>query len=163
MGNKDRILAHNHIVSNVNQIIGLHTPLDPGLPKGGSVDGVTSADLHIIIDLNNTDLGNLVVLIAIRRKAKAIAADHGTSLDQNPASDSAAFQDGYVGMHGDIISHLHAVTNHNAGVQGHTVTQSHVITNKYTRIYGDGFTAPKVLAHPSLVADTSHGLENAME
>ena len=73
----------------MHQIVGLNPPADMGFTEGSPVDGVIGSDFNIVIDLNNTRMGNFVITLAVGSIAKAVTANYRTRINDNSIADSA--------------------------------------------------------------------------
>ncbi len=98
LGDDDGILPDHHVVGDLDEVVDLHPPLDPGPAEGAAVDGRVRADLHIVVDLDVADLGDLEVFLARQGKAEAVAPDDDAGMEDDPPADQAAAVDGDAGI-----------------------------------------------------------------
>ncbi len=59
LGDNDRMLPDDHIMGDLNEVVDLDPPLDPGPAERAAVNRCVCPDFDIIIDLDIADLGNL--------------------------------------------------------------------------------------------------------
>ena len=98
LGDDDGILADHHVVGDLDEVVDLDPPLDPGPAEGAAVDGRVRADLHIVVDLDVADLGDLPIFPSGHGKSEAVAADDDAGMEDDPPADQAAPVDGDAGI-----------------------------------------------------------------
>ena len=75
------VLADLHIVRDVDEVIELGAPADPRHPKHRPVHRRVGPDLHVVLEDDPPDLGDVdVAALRILRVPEPIAADHGAAL-----------------------------------------------------------------------------------
>ena len=56
------ILPDHHVVGDLDEVVDLHPPLDPGPAEGAAVDGRVRPDLHVVVDLDDSRPGGSSIL-----------------------------------------------------------------------------------------------------
>src|ERR1700690_2967370 len=103
LSDEKAVLAKRHVVGNLHKVIDLGSLLNDGVAKGSSVNRTISADLHIIFYDHSAHLGNLVVTSAVGHKPEAIAAEHGSGIDDHPLADPDVLADAHIRMNDGVI------------------------------------------------------------
>ena len=98
LGDDDGILPDHHVVGDLDEVVDLHPPLDPGPAEGAAVDGRICADLHVVVDLDVADLRDLPVFLSGKGETEAVAADDDAGMENNPPADPAPPVDGDAGI-----------------------------------------------------------------
>jgi len=52
------MLSDNHVVGNLNQVVGFNTFFNPGLAERGTINTVIGTDLNMVVNLNDPGLWN---------------------------------------------------------------------------------------------------------
>ena len=126
----DSALADLHIVGDLNQVVEFCASLDHGSAHGGAVDGCVSADFHIVLKYDDSHLSNLLISsVALRSKAKAITADHGTALHNATVADTAAVVDFHTRIQNHIIAQGHAVAHIHLRVDFDMLADGHAVAD----------------------------------
>src|SRR5204863_3744499 len=84
------MFADLHVVSDLDEIIDLGPLAYHGLAERRAIDGGTGADLDIVLDPHDSDLGDLVMFATVRRKTVTVGTDDDTGMDDAPAADASA-------------------------------------------------------------------------
>ena len=130
----------------MHEVVGLDTALDVGAAKSTPVDRVVGADLHIIVDLDDTRMGNFLIALAIRRIPESVAADHAARLNGDPMADTASVHNGHIGVQTHVVSQDDIITNDHSGMDPTPFTDYHVPTNHHPRPDGGIVTMPEAFA-----------------
>jgi hypothetical protein len=129
--------ANFDIVANLDQIICFSSSFDPGFSKSGSVYCIVGSNFDIVIDLDNTDLGNFMVASTVEHEAVTIAADHCAGMNDDPLPDAGALQNGGVRENDgivadvDIVPHGDIRVQHDPLTNGCTAADDHSWTNRH--------------------------------
>ena len=75
LGHQDGVFPNGDIVRDMNQIISLYTVFDMRHTESTAINGIPSADFHIVADLDAADLRYLVVVVVHPDEAEAIGRD----------------------------------------------------------------------------------------
>ncbi|MNN21691.1 hypothetical protein D3C81_1350220 [compost metagenome] len=103
------VITDLHVVSDLDLVIQLDPVADPGVGQRATVDSSIDADLHVITNGDAADLRNLAPDALLVGKAEALAADHGTRLDDHTLTD------GHVVIQRDPRCQPTTFTDHTAG------------------------------------------------
>ena len=104
MGRHDSVLAYLHIVGYLYEIIQFHSLADDGAAHGGAVDTGVGTYFYVVLNSDNTNLGNLVVTFGIGGKTEAIGADDAACMDCNIITELTTLIDGDVGIDGTAFA-----------------------------------------------------------
>ena len=85
-----RVITNGDVVSDLNLIIEFHAIADDGIVKRAAINRGIRANFHIVADDDTTDLRNLDPAFRILGKAKTIAANYGSGMNNGPFADNAA-------------------------------------------------------------------------
>jgi hypothetical protein len=96
LGYDDAIFSDNYVMGNLDEVVYFRSPLNPGFAHCGPVDCTIGTDLHIIINLDYTQLGNFEIAAAVLGKAKTITAHHGATMNCHPITNNATIKNGNV-------------------------------------------------------------------
>ena len=77
----------------MHQIVDLDAFLDPGLSEPCAVDCAVCADLHVVVDLDNSVLRHLHETRESRIIAEPVRADCGSRMDDDFAAELAVAHD----------------------------------------------------------------------
>ena len=91
LGRHDRVLADDHVVGNLNEVIDLCAPADDGLTEGRSIDGRVCANLDIVFDDDDAGLRNFDPCLAASGIAESITADDHTRVQDHSITHPASF------------------------------------------------------------------------
>src|ERR1700753_426136 len=93
---------------NLDQIVDLGAVGDHGSANAGAVDAGIGLNFDVAADAHRTRLRNLLpgAVLALG-KAKAVAADHDTVLEDDPIPEDAALPDNRMGMREEIAAYRH--------------------------------------------------------
>lgn len=97
LGNNQTTLSDDDVVGNLHQVVDLGTSLDPGAAKPGTIDADIRADLHVVVDLDNADLGDLLVYGAWD-EAIAVAANNGTTMNDDAFAKYTTLEHDNIGV-----------------------------------------------------------------
>src|SRR6266567_2240381 len=89
----DGILADHNVVRDLHEIVDLCSILDPGSAKTGAIDSRVGADLHIIVDLYNSELLNFFLAAIDHLESKSVSANDRAAMDDHTRADAGAFTD----------------------------------------------------------------------
>src|SRR2546423_6614363 len=98
------MLAHLHVVADLDQIIDLCPFSDHGFAEGGAIDCRPGADLNIVLDPDDADLRDLVMLPLVERESVTIGADDHAGMDDAPAADPGAVVDGNARINDAVVA-----------------------------------------------------------
>ena len=110
LGDHDRIFSNDHVVAYVHLVICLNTPLYPCLPKSGPINAVIGPEFHMVIYLNNTELGNLYVDGSLANKSETITSDYTTGMDNYLIPDNTIVQNSDIWIDDRFFPNLYPVT-----------------------------------------------------
>ena len=82
------MFAHDHVVRDLDKVIDLGPFPDPSAPKACAIDRGIGADLHIVIDLDDPNLWNLMLPTVLDFETKAIRAQNDTTVDDDAGADA---------------------------------------------------------------------------
>src|SRR5262245_27060425 len=84
------MLADDHVVRNLHQVINLRAIADHRRTQRTAVNRDVRADLHVVVNDDIANLGNLAMDAFIKHVAEAIAADHRSSMNRDAVADLCA-------------------------------------------------------------------------
>ncbi len=84
----DRMPADHNVVRHLNKIVDLDPFLNPGSSEAGAIDSRVRADLDIVIDLDNPELGDFFVAVLHEFEPETVRSDHGAAMDDYTRTDS---------------------------------------------------------------------------
>jgi hypothetical protein len=137
LGYKDTVLPNHYIVGNLHQIIDLGPLLNPSAAKSRPVNGRIGADFHVIIDLDDADLGNLDMLAADRLKTKPITAQNRAAMDDDPVTYQTTRSNGDPGGQVAILAEASFVANIAMGSDNAIGPDMHSIFNDHKGLNGN--------------------------
>ena len=94
LGDDDGVFSDHHVVGDLDEVVDLYPSLDPGPAEGAAVDRRIRSDLHVIVDLDIADLGDLQIVLSGSGKSEAVAPDDDAGMEDNPPADQAAAVEG---------------------------------------------------------------------
>src|SRR5204863_6148041 len=92
----DGVLPNDDVVRDLHQIVDLDPFLNPGSTESGTIDGRVCADLRVVIDLNDSDLWNLLVTTLNQFEPETIRTDDCTAMNDYTSPDSRSFADRHI-------------------------------------------------------------------
>ena len=105
-------------MGNLNEVVQLGALLDHGSTHSGTVDGRVGSNLDIVLENDDTHLGNLLIgAVLLGSEAEAVATDNSTALHNAAVADAAAMVNLHAGIQDDVVT------------QGNTVTHIHLRIN----------------------------------
>ncbi len=116
LGGNGRIFTDDDIMRNLNKIINFHVPLNPGFTHGGPVNGGVGAQFHVIVNLNDADLGNFGIARAGRGKAEAVRADDDAGMKNHTLADDAVLINADIGVKDRIFADGSVAADKHAGI-----------------------------------------------
>ena len=102
---------------DLHEVVDLHVAPNPGFAQRGAVHGGVGAQLHVVVDLNDADLGDFFVLRPRRGKPEAVAADDHPGMQDDPPADDRAGVNGDVGVQDGIFSNRSVAADKYAGIK----------------------------------------------
>src|SRR5436190_6084152 len=81
---------------DLHQIINLHTLLDPGPAEPRAINSCVRADLDFVVDLNYTELLNLLVPAIDHFETKSVSSDHSAAVNDYPRANAASLANCHV-------------------------------------------------------------------
>src|SRR5687767_3861399 len=148
------MLADDHVVRNLHQIIDFCALPHNRLPKGRPVDRCVSADLHVVFDHYDADLGNFDPRRAAARVTETVATHDDSGVQDHAIANAAAFPDHNVGVQHAAAPYLYrgakiyprkehraptdfsASTNENMGKDRHTLSHDRGIIDMRRGAHG---------------------------
>ena len=88
LSNNKGVLAHYHIMCNLNQIIDFCSALDPGFSQCRPINSAVCTYFNIIVNLNNPYLRNLYMSGFILCITETIASDNCSTMDNDAIPQS---------------------------------------------------------------------------
>ena len=114
--NEQVVLTDHIIVAQMHQIIHLGPVADDGTAHRSPVNAGIAADLHIVAQDHVPGLLDLIMFSVIRNKAKAIAADHTSRLEDIPIADDAVFPYDSLGINDAVAADLYVPPDIGMGI-----------------------------------------------
>jgi hypothetical protein len=130
----DRVLANGNIVGDLNQIVDFRSAADNRASQGCPVDRSIGADLDVVFDLDDSDLGDLDAFVAFPRVTEAVTADHHTGMQDNAISQPATFPDDHVRVEHAVSAHMNAFADENAGIEDRSTSHARAGADKHIGI-----------------------------
>src|SRR5262249_53907695 len=93
----DAVFANVHVVRDLHQIIDLGAAANPRSVKARPVDCDARADLHVVADFHDAQLGYLGIGARVQFKSKAVTTDDGISVNHDALAQNTAVHDAYSG------------------------------------------------------------------
>ena len=81
-----------------------------------AVNAAVGANLHIVLDYNDTCLWNLVVTFGCGGETETVGTDDASAVQDTVITDAAVVVDGHVGIEDTSVAHLCAVTYRDSAV-----------------------------------------------
>jgi hypothetical protein len=101
-------------MSDLDQVVNLGPPADPGFSDGCPVDAGVGAQFHVVFENNDSRLDDLVIgSVGSGCEPESIAPHDGSVLKDHPVSDSAVLPDRSAGVGYEVVS------DSNVGIDGH--------------------------------------------
>src|SRR5215471_8891891 len=110
------LTTYRDIVRYLNQIIDFGSALDDRLTERRPVHGHVGAKFHVVFDGYATELGHLFVSSLVLYIGEAVAADHGSAMDNNASSDKASFANHDIGVKHTVLFDRAIASDKNAGI-----------------------------------------------
>ena len=79
----DGIFPDHHVVRDLHEIIDLHALLDPRPAKPCAINRRVRSDLNIIVNLDDTELLNLLLPAVDHFKTEAVSANHRAAMNDH--------------------------------------------------------------------------------
>jgi hypothetical protein len=70
------IFSDHNVVRHLHQIINLRARLNPGPTEARPIDRRVSADFHVIVDLDNSDLRHFLLTLRRHFETESVRANH---------------------------------------------------------------------------------------
>ena len=109
----NRILPHNDVVRDLNQVVDLATSADDGSPQCRSVDRCVSPYLHIVFYFNDPHLRYFKPLIPFPCIPKTIAADNNPRMQYDSGANATAVVDDDIRMKHAILADRDVISQKN--------------------------------------------------
>src|ERR1700733_8943212 len=110
LGGNDGILAHIHIVGDLDQVVQFGSGPDDGRSDRRPVDRCVGPDLYIVFNLHVADLRPLLDASVRRRcKPEPVAADNGTRMNGHLLADETVVINLYPGMQYRIVAYPYII------------------------------------------------------
>ena len=106
------VLANLHVVANLNEVVQLHALADDCRVGLGAVDTCVCTNLHVVLDYNVTQLGNLVKrAIGLGQESEAVSADNCSCVDDAVLTYAATLIDLHSGVECGAGANAHAIAH----------------------------------------------------
>src|SRR5205823_13694657 len=102
---KDGVCSDDNGVGHLHQIFNPCARLNPGPTETRPIDRRVRADLHVIVDLDNSDLRHFLLTLRRHFETESVCANHGATVQNHSCPEPAALSNRY-----PWINHA-AVTN----------------------------------------------------
>ena len=108
----DGVLADLHVVSDLDQVVELHAAADDGRVGLRAVDAGVGADLHVVLDDDVAQLGDLVEASGgVGHESEAVGADDGPGVEDAAAADDAPLVDLHARIERRAVADPHAAAD----------------------------------------------------
>jgi hypothetical protein len=94
----NRVLPHDHVVSDLYQIVDLGPSADYRATERCPVHRRVGPDLHVILDLDDPHLRNLYSFPALPSVTETVAANHHPGMQNDPIAKAASLTDRDLGV-----------------------------------------------------------------
>ena len=84
------MVADNHVVTYLHEVIDFRSSADDRWPKGSAVDGDIRADFNIVPNDYAADLRHFKMHALIKDIAEAVRTNDGSGMDSNPIAQFRA-------------------------------------------------------------------------
>ncbi len=115
LSHDNRIFPHHNVMCDLYQVIDFDTALNNGSSKGSAIYSGIGTDLHVIVDLYDSGLGNLGAGPTFNGKTKTIAANDHSSMEENSIPNTASFTNRDLRVENAIGTNLSPVTYKDTG------------------------------------------------
>ena len=113
LGAQDAVFADDHVVGHLHEIINLGAFTDNRAAETSAIDRAVRADLDIVTNFNDANLGHLLMTTLHKLVAKAIGPNHHTGVQAHAVRQTALSSQHYPGHQPAIFS--------NAGIAAHKI------------------------------------------
>src|SRR5690606_21083049 len=124
------VLAHLHVVRDVDQVVKFDALAQDGAAQRGAVDGAVGADLHLILDHHVADLRDLLTTARARGETEAIAADHRAAVDDAVLPYYTVRIDLHPGVDRGVVANGDVVPHIGLRVDLHVIAQARMLANE---------------------------------
>src|ERR1700736_557347 len=91
LGCDDRIFSNNDVVRDLHKVVDLSPFLNPGSAEPCAIYRCVRADLHVVVNLNNSDLRNFLVLAFNKFESETIGPDDRAAMNDDARADACSF------------------------------------------------------------------------
>src|SRR6266513_2758455 len=92
----DGMFSDHDVVRDLHEIIDLDPFLYPSPPKPGAINRRVSADFHVVVDLNDSDLRNFIVSTLDKFKSETIRTDNRATVNDDARANSGPLTDRHI-------------------------------------------------------------------
>src|SRR5205823_9293548 len=89
------VFSNHNVVGHLHQIINLRARLNPSPTESRPIDRRVRADLHVIVDLDNSYLRHFLLTLCCHFETEPVGADHGAAVQNHSRPEPAAFPNCY--------------------------------------------------------------------
>src|SRR6266581_564019 len=89
------VFSDHNVVGHLHQIINLRARLNPGPTEARPIDRRVRADLHVIVDLDNSDLRHFLLTLRRHFETESVCTNHGAAVQNHSRPEPAAFPNCY--------------------------------------------------------------------
>ena len=122
-------------MGHLNQVVQLDAFVNNGLPHCRTVYAGVGPNLHIVLDDDDAQLGNLLVTLSVRCKSETIGTNHAAGMDGDVATNLASVIDGDVRMDATSVANLHPFADVGKRSNVDVLADDCRLCNKGQRVY----------------------------
>ena len=155
------ILADNHVVRDLHEVIQLRATLDVRRREGCPVNGGIRANFHVILNNYRSDLGDFVVqrrafltACAYRREAEPITADNRPAVNNHPVTDGDFLADVDVWVNQPIGPDFGALADIDERLDDSIIPYLNVVGDDSERLDGNALAKFHVLPENRRIINT---------
>src|SRR5436190_13254554 len=130
------MLTDFHVVPDLNQVVDFCPLAYYRLAQGRPIDRRPRPDLNVVLDPDDTNLGNFVMLTLVHGEAVPVGADDDTGVNDAPATNTCAIIDNYVGIDDRIVPKSGSGLNRDILENRDVVPDDNILTNGCERTDG---------------------------